>query len=61
MCNITITPIKRSGTLWEGRYRATIVDSEQYLLKLMRYNRAKPSTCQHDRTPCRLPLEQLCL
>jgi putative transposase len=23
---------KRSGTLWEGRYRATVVDSEQYLL-----------------------------
>lgn len=28
---------KRSGTLWEGRYRATVVDSEQYLLTLMRY------------------------
>lgn len=21
---------KRSGTLWEGRYRATVVDSERY-------------------------------
>ena len=28
---------KRTGTLWEGRYRATVVDSEQYLLKLMHY------------------------
>ena len=28
---------KRSGTLWEGRYRATVIDTEQYLLKLMRY------------------------
>ncbi len=28
---------KRSGTLWEGRYRATVVDTENYLLKLMRY------------------------
>lgn len=27
---------QRSGTLWEGRYRATVVDSEQYLLTLMR-------------------------
>lgn len=27
----------RSGTLWEGRYRATVVDSERYLLTLMRY------------------------
>ncbi len=28
---------KRTGTLWEGRYRATVVDSESYLLKLMHY------------------------
>jgi hypothetical protein len=28
---------RRSGTLWEGRYRATVVDSERYLLTLMRY------------------------
>ncbi len=28
---------KRTGTLWEGRYRATIVDSESYLLMLMHY------------------------
>ena len=28
---------KRSGPLWEGRYRATVVDTENYLLKLMRY------------------------
>jgi putative transposase len=28
---------KRSGTLWEGHYRATVVDSERYLLTLMRY------------------------
>lgn len=27
----------RSGTLWEGRYLAAVVDSEQYLLTLMRY------------------------
>ena len=33
---------KRSGTLWEGRYRATVVDSEQYLLKLMRYIELNP-------------------
>ncbi len=28
---------QRTGTLWEGRYRATVVDSEHYLLKLMHY------------------------
>jgi putative transposase len=33
---------KRSGTLWEGRYRATVVDSERYLLSLMRYIELNP-------------------
>jgi len=33
---------KRSGTLWEGRYRATVVDSEQYLLSVMRYIEMNP-------------------
>ncbi len=33
---------QRSGTLWEGRYRATVVDSEQYLLTLMRYIEMNP-------------------
>ncbi|MBC7624928.1 MAG: transposase [Aeromicrobium sp.] len=33
---------KRSGTLWEGRYRATVVDTETYLLKLMRYIELNP-------------------
>ena len=28
---------KRTGTLWEGRYRSTVVDTELYLLKLMHY------------------------
>ena len=27
----------RTGTLWEGRYRASIVDHERYLLACMRY------------------------
>ena len=33
---------KRSGTLWEGRFRATVVDSERYLLTLMRYIELNP-------------------
>ena len=28
---------KRTGTLWEGRYKATVIDSDQYLLTCMRY------------------------
>jgi putative transposase len=27
----------RSGTLWEGRFRGTIIDSEHYLMACMRY------------------------
>ncbi len=33
---------QRTGTLWEGRYRATVVDSEQYLLTCMRYIELNP-------------------
>jgi putative transposase len=33
---------RRSGTLWEGRYRAMVVDSERYLLALMRYIELNP-------------------
>jgi putative transposase len=32
----------RTGTLWEGRYRATVVDSETYLLRLMHYIEMNP-------------------
>ncbi len=32
----------RTGTLWEGRYRATIIDSEHYLLTCMRYIELNP-------------------
>jgi putative transposase len=33
---------QRTGTLWEGRYRATVVDSDHYLLTLMRYIELNP-------------------
>ena len=32
----------RTGALWEGRYRATIVDSERYLFACMRYIEENP-------------------
>lgn len=32
----------RTGTLWEGRYKATLVDSEAYLLICMRYIELNP-------------------
>jgi putative transposase len=33
---------RRSGTLWEGRYRATVVHAEDYLLTCMRYIEMNP-------------------
>ena len=38
---------QRTGTLWEGRYRATIIDSEQYLLTCMRYIELNPVRAQN--------------
>ena len=32
----------RTGTLWEGRYRATLIDSEAYLLTCCRYIELNP-------------------
>ena len=33
---------QRTGTLWEGRYKASLVDSEAYLLTCMRYIEMNP-------------------
>jgi putative transposase len=33
---------QRTGTLWEGRYKATLIDSEHYLLTCMRYIELNP-------------------
>ena len=33
---------RRTGTLWEGRYKAAIVDDEHYLLTCMRYIEQNP-------------------
>jgi putative transposase len=33
---------QRTGTLWEGRYKATLIDSETYLLTCMRYIEMNP-------------------
>ena len=34
---------KRTGTLWEGRYKAAMIDSEQYLLVCQRYIELNPA------------------
>lgn len=33
---------RRSGTLWEGRYKASLVDADRYLLTCMRYIELNP-------------------
>ncbi len=33
---------KRTGTLWEGRYKATVIDSDHYLLTCLRYIELNP-------------------
>jgi len=32
----------RNGTLWEGRYKSTLLDSERYLLACYRYIELNP-------------------
>ena len=33
---------RRTGTIWEGRYKATLIDSEAYLITCMRYIELNP-------------------
>jgi len=42
---------RRTGTLWEGRYKAAIVDDEQYLLTCMRYIELNPVRARMVPTP----------
>ncbi len=37
----------RNGTLWEGRYKATLIDSKEYLLTCMRYIELNPVRAQN--------------
>ena len=32
----------RTGTLWEGRYKSSLIDSDRYLLTCMRYIELNP-------------------
>ena len=36
------TTYDRTGTLWEGRYKSTLVDSERYLFTVYRYIELNP-------------------
>ncbi len=41
----------RSGSLWEGRYKAALVDTERYLLSCYRYIELNPVRAGIARTP----------
>ena len=50
---------QRTGTLWEGRYKATLVQTESYLLACYRYIRAQPRPCRARRGSAPLSLVEL--
>lgn len=45
----------RTGTLWEGRYKATVLDSEQYLLSCSRYIELNPVRADMVKHPADYP------
>ena len=49
---------RRSGTLWEGRYRAAPIDSEAYFLACCRYIEINPVRARMV-APSRLPMVEL--
>ncbi len=44
---------RRTGTLWEGRYRAALIDSEEYFLSCCRYIELNPVRAGIVRHPSR--------
>ncbi len=49
------TTYQGTGTLWEGRYRATLIDSEQYLLTCCHYIELNPVRAGMVRHPGEYP------
>ncbi len=46
---------RRSGTLWEGRFKASLVDTEAYFLRCCRYIECNPVRAQMVRGPGEYP------
>lgn len=51
---------RRTGTLWEGRYKATLIDSESYLLACMRYIELNPVRAGMVADPVDYPWSSYC-
>ena len=45
----------RSGTLWEGRYKSTLVESEKYFLTVSRYIELNPVRARMVKDPAEYP------
>jgi len=45
----------RTGTLWEGRYKATLIDSKRYLLTCSRYIELNPVRANMVKHPSKYP------
>ncbi len=46
---------RRTGTLWEGRYKASLVDSESYVLRCHRYIELNPVRARMTADPTSYP------
>jgi len=46
---------KRTGTLWEGRYKSSVVSKDSYLLACCRYIELNPVRAKIVRDPCQYP------
>jgi putative transposase len=46
---------RRTGTLWEGRYRATLLDTDRYLLTCYRYIELNPVRAEMVEGPANYP------
>jgi hypothetical protein len=47
---------RRTGSLWEGRYKSSLIQAETYLLTCMRYIELQPRSCRHGARPRPIPL-----
>ncbi|MCP5358527.1 MAG: transposase [Pseudomonadales bacterium] len=46
---------KRTGTLWEGRYKGSMIDSERYLLTVSKYIELNPVRARMCQNPAEYP------
>jgi hypothetical protein len=50
---------RRTGTLWDSRYKSSLVQADTYLLSCQRYIELNPVRAAMVADPAHLPLEQL--